>query len=127
LHVVFLDRLGDANQLKLCINLNSYASFVAAGEATRLARELGLDPARLHTAMEANGQVSPLLRNVLPLQLWDDALVGDDGMQRILASRVGIMRKDMNVLQRVVADADLRAPLLALVAEELSATFRQSA
>jgi 3-hydroxyisobutyrate dehydrogenase-like beta-hydroxyacid dehydrogenase len=105
---IHLARLGDANRLKLCINLNSYACFMAAAEASRLTRDLGLDPADLHSAMEANGQVSPMLSRFLPIQTWDEAIIA----------------KDLELMQRVMDDAGASVPLVQQVVERLPATYR---
>jgi len=52
--------VGSGIALKLCNNMLTYASFVAAHEAYKLAKAFGLDPEMLHKVSAANGVLTPI-------------------------------------------------------------------
>jgi 3-hydroxyisobutyrate dehydrogenase-like beta-hydroxyacid dehydrogenase len=102
---VVVDRLGDANRLKLFLNLQSYATFTGVFEAATLARAIGLPLDALKAAMAANGQLGELVENYLlghdftPDQLEDPAING------ILEGYAAIIEKDLDLVARLADDA----------------------
>ena len=67
--------------------------------------------ADLYAAMEGNGQMTPMIQRYLMIHSFDDATIANDGVQKMLRSQAAIVRKDLELMEQVVASigAD-RAP-----------------
>jgi 3-hydroxyisobutyrate dehydrogenase len=107
--------LGQASRLKLCINLQSYATFAGVYEAGMLARRLGLPLDALKTAMEANGQLGLITRNYMTLLDFTPDSVEQEGMRRFLQGYVDIADKDLDLIARLGEDAGFPVPTAELV------------
>lgn len=100
--------LGSASRLKLCLNLQTYVSFLGVFEAASLAKELGLGLEPLKAAMAANGQLNEMVDGYLILHhLGADDLAG---MQDALAGYAAIIEKDLDLIAELADDAGLAIP-----------------
>lgn len=102
--------LGQASRLKLCINLQSYVTFMGVNEAASLATSLGLPLDALRTAMNANGQLGELTRGYMSLHDMPAAAVSDPGMQQFLAGYAAIIEKDLGLITELAAAAGVPVP-----------------
>jgi 3-hydroxyisobutyrate dehydrogenase len=116
--------LGKANLLKLCINLQTYVTHLAAHEAASLATALGVPLDGLKAAMEANGQLGELTRNYLVLHDLPEDVLTDPGTVALRESYMGIIAKDIALMQAVAAEVDHDVPAIHLAGELLNDTYR---
>lgn len=102
--------VGDASRLKLCLNLQTYASFMGVAEAAALTNELGLELSALKDAMRANGQLSEIIETFLFLHEPGLVDATDPAMRADLEGRVDIITKDLDLIQQLAADVDVPVP-----------------
>ena len=107
---VFAGELGQASRLKLCVNLQSYATFMGVFEAATLATRLGLSLDALRTAMRANGQLGPMVESYLTLHDFSAEDVASPGLQSMLSGYAAIIEKDLDLILRLAADAGVPVP-----------------
>ena len=69
--------LGNANLLKLCLNLQTYVSHLGVAEAVRLAKDLDLPVEGLKEAMRANGQLGRMGEMFFGLHELPDSIIED--------------------------------------------------
>lgn len=93
--------LGSASRLKLCVNLQTYATFLGVSEAATLAKSLGLELDALMAAMQANGQLNEFVANYLILHQLPAADLADPAMQQTLAGYAAIIEKDLDLIGRL--------------------------
>ncbi len=116
--------LGQASRLKLCINLQTYATFLGVHEAATLARRVGLSIADLKTAMAANGQLGEMTRNYMMLLDFSDEQLADPGTRRFLEGYARIIEKDLDLMLRLAAEADVDVPTAALAGQLARRVYR---
>ena len=107
---IYAGELGQASRLKLCINLQSYATFMGVFEAATLASRLGLDLDALKTAMRANGQLGPMVESYLMLHDFSPADLASPGLQTMLTGYAAIIEKDLDLILQIAADAGVPVP-----------------
>ena len=105
--------LGQASRLKLCINLQSYATFMGVFEAATLARRHGLSLDALKTAIRANGQLGPMVESYLMLHDFSPEDLASPALQAMLAGYAAIIEKDLDLILALAADADVAVPAAA--------------
>ncbi len=96
--------LGSANQLKLCLNLQTYVTHLGIAEALSLARELDVPIEGLKQAMEANGQLGFLTAAFFGLHELPAELLEDEGVLALRLPQQKIVAKDMALMQQVAGD-----------------------
>lgn len=109
--------LGQAARLKLCINLQSYVTFMGVNEAATLARSFGLPIDALRTAMNANGQLGELTRGYMLLHDMSEADLANPGTQQFLAGYAAIIEKDLGLIVELAAAAGVPVPAAELAGE----------
>lgn len=109
--------LGSASRLKLCLNLQTYATFLGVYEAATLASRVGLDLDALKAAMRANGQLSEVVDGYLILHALDDDTLSEASMQDALAGYAAIIAKDLDLIRALAADAGIEVPTAELAAD----------
>lgn len=107
---VYAGELGQASRLKLCINLQSYATFMGVFEAATLARRHDVSLDALKTAMRANGQLGPMVESYLMLHDFSAEELASPGLQSMLNGYAAIIEKDLDLILRLAADAGLDVP-----------------
>lgn len=113
--------LGSASRLKLCLNLQTYVSFLGVFEAARLAEELGLGLEPLKAAMRANGQLNEMVDGYLILHhLGADDLAG---MQDALAGYAAIIEKDLGLIAELAEAAGVDIPAAELARSRAGAVY----
>ena len=116
--------LGNANLLKLCINLQTYVTHLAVHEAAALAHALDLPLDGLKAAMEANGQLGQMTRDYLVLHDLPDEVLDDPGLVALRAPQLAIIAKDIGLMEAVAAGIDHQVPAAHLAGERLDDTYR---
>ncbi len=120
---IVVEDFGDANQLKLCINLQTYVTHRAAHEAASLATALGLPLDALKSAMEGNGQLGELTRNYLILhELPAELLENPAGLER-RERDMAVIGKDLRHMAEVAAAAGVEIPGAAVAAATMRNTY----
>lgn len=109
--------LGSASALKLCLNLQTYATFMGVFEAARLADGLGLELDALKAAMAANGQLNPFVENYLLLHEFTPETLADPEMQKTLEGYAAIIGKDLDQIRRLADDVGASVPTAELAHE----------
>jgi 3-hydroxyisobutyrate dehydrogenase len=93
--VVHCGELGRGAATKLCNNLMTYLGFLAAFEATTLARAAGLSQQTLEEVTRANGNMNDQMLAFLALHKLPVAQLLDAGMQQHLRSFTDLAEKDL--------------------------------
>jgi 3-hydroxyisobutyrate dehydrogenase-like beta-hydroxyacid dehydrogenase len=102
--------LGQASRLKLCVNLQSYATFMAVFEAATLAARLGLSLDALKAAMRANGQLGEMVETYLLLHEFSEEDFADPETRAVLASYATIIEKDLDLIVRLAESVSVDVP-----------------
>lgn len=110
--------LGQASRLKLCLNLQTYVTFLGVNEAARLANEVGIGLDPLKAAMAANGQLSELIDTYLLLHELPADTLADANMQGVLAGYAAIIEKDLRLIRRLAEEAGVPIPGGELAADQ---------
>ncbi len=111
--------LGAASRLKLCLNLQTYATFMGVFEAARLAMASGLELSALKDAMRANGQLGELSENYLLLHEPGVVDPGNPDTRAMLEGYAAIISKDLDLICRLGDEAGVPVPTAEL-AERLA-------
>lgn len=120
---VRVDEVGQANLLKLCINLQTYVTHVAVNEAASLATQLGLPLEALKTAMEGNGQLGELTRNYLVLHELPQEVLDDPATLALREPLMAVIAKDLQLIRQVAAGIGKPVPGAELAARQLGDTY----
>ncbi len=115
--------LGSASRLKLCVNLQTYATFSGVFEAATLVRRLGLPLDALKDVMRANGQLSEAVDAYLLLHQLDDATLADPSMQDRLEGFAAIIGKDLHLIQQLADQAGVDVPVAELAGRQARRTY----
>jgi len=95
--------LGNANLLKLCLNLQTYVSHLGVAEAVRLAKELDVPVDGLKEAMRANGQLGRMGEMFFGLHELPDSIIEDQDILPMRRTSGAIIQKDLELLRLVGA------------------------
>jgi 3-hydroxyisobutyrate dehydrogenase-like beta-hydroxyacid dehydrogenase len=93
--------LGNANLLKLCLNLQTYVSHLGVAEAVRLAKDLDLPVEGLKEAMRANGQLGRMAESFFGLQELSDSILEDRNILPMRRTTGAIIVKDLELMRLV--------------------------
>ncbi|MBY0398984.1 NAD(P)-dependent oxidoreductase [Myxococcota bacterium] len=115
--VIHAGPLGCGAKLKLCNNLNTNILFVAAQEATNLARASGLSPELLEQVCRANGQFTDMTLAYLAGQKQPESVRGSDAYQRFSTSMAALAEKDLAWALQLARKSDVSLPVTALVSQ----------
>ena len=103
--IFHMGALGMGQATKQCNNLMSLVNIHVVEEALRLAREVGIDEAKMREVAEASTGDSWALRNIEQMR----ALAGLHGDQVVAMSRFG--RKDISLASKLAAGAAVAVPI----------------
>ena len=93
--------MGNANLLKLCLNLQTYVSHLGVAEAVRLAKELDLPVEGLKEAMRANGQLGRMGESFFGLHELPDSIIEDRNILPMRRTSGAIIAKDLELMRLV--------------------------
>lgn len=116
--------LGQASRLKLCINLQTYVTFMGVYEAGTLASHLGLSLDDLRTAMAANGQLGEMTRNYMVLLDFEAEQLADADTRRFLGGYADIIEKDLDLITRLALEAGVPVPTAELAGHLARRVYR---
>jgi 3-hydroxyisobutyrate dehydrogenase len=115
--------LGNANLLKLCINLQTYVTHRAAHEAASLATALGLPLEGLKSAMEGNGQLGELTRNYLMLHELSPETLAEPDVIEMRARNIPVISKDLRHMEEVAGRCGVWIPGAGVAAQMIEDTY----
>jgi 3-hydroxyisobutyrate dehydrogenase len=95
--IVHTGPLGTGAATKLCNNLMTYLGFLAAFEATLLAREAGLSTEAFETVTRSNGNLTDQMQAFLMLHRLPEAQRREPGFQQMLRGYTTLAEKDLAV------------------------------
>ena len=95
--IVHTGALGSGTATKLCNNLMTYLGFLAAFEATLLARHAGLSQQALEEVTRANGNMTDQMRAFLMLHRLPADQRTEPGFQQMLRGFTTLAEKDLAV------------------------------
>ncbi len=116
--------LGNANLLKLCLNLQTYVSHLGVAEAVRLAKDLDLPVEGLKAAMRANGQLGEMGESFFGLQELPDDIIDDASILPMRRTSAAIIVKDLELMHQVGAQNGVDLPARDMAAAEFYRTYR---
>ena len=116
--------LGNANLLKLCLNLQTYVSHLGVAEAVRLAKELDLPVGGLKEAMRANGQLGHMGEMFFGLQELPDSIIDDHNILPMRRTSGAIIQKDLELMRLVGQQHDIDLPGRDLADIQFFRTYR---
>lgn len=93
--------LGNANLLKLCLNLQTYVSHLGVAEAVRLAKDLDLPVDGLKEAMRANGQLGRMGEMFFGLHELPPSVIEDRDILPMRRTSGAIIEKDLELMRLV--------------------------
>jgi 3-hydroxyisobutyrate dehydrogenase len=102
--------LGNANLLKLCLNLQTYVSHLGVAEAVRLAKELDLPVDGLKEAMRANGQLGTMGESFFGLHELPDSVIEDRNILPMRRTSGAIIAKDLELMRLVGEEHEVNLP-----------------
>jgi 3-hydroxyisobutyrate dehydrogenase-like beta-hydroxyacid dehydrogenase len=120
---VMAGALGNANLLKLCINLQSYVTLLGVFEAASMAKRLGVPIDGLKTAMQANGQLGEITANYFTLHELTHEAFADDGLRDLLSRNAAIVAKDLRLIASVADGVGHPVPAARLAGERVSDVY----
>ena len=116
--------LGNANLLKLCLNLQTYVAHLGVAEAVRLAKDLDLPVDGLKEAMRANGQLGRMGEMFFGLQELPDSIIEDGEILPMRRTSGAIIQKDLELMRLVGEREHLDLPGRDLAEAEFFRTYR---
>jgi 3-hydroxyisobutyrate dehydrogenase-like beta-hydroxyacid dehydrogenase len=116
---VHTGEVGSGTRAKLARNLVTFASFVAAGEAQRLAEAAGIDLVRLgeivrHSDKVTGGPGAIMFRDAT------GPLPPDDPWREVLIHTAELGRKDLSLALELAEDLGVEMPMGRLALDKLS-------
>jgi 3-hydroxyisobutyrate dehydrogenase len=115
--------LGNANLLKLCLNLQTYVSHLGVAEAVRLAKDLDLPVAGLKEAMRANGQLGRMGDMFFGLHELPDSVLADRNILPMRRTSGAIIEKDLDLMRIVGERNDVDLPARDLAEAQFHRTY----
>lgn len=114
--------LGAGTACKLARNLITFASFAAAGEATRLAEAMGIDVALLGEVVRHSDAVTGGVGSIM---IRDTAapMADDDGLKPIFEHAYQLGHKDLELAVAMAQEAGVDLPVATLALDHLAAAF----
>jgi 3-hydroxyisobutyrate dehydrogenase-like beta-hydroxyacid dehydrogenase len=113
---------GAGTRTKIARNLITFAGFVAAGEAQRLADAAGLDLTKLGEVVRHSDAVTGGAGAVM-LRASADELPADDGLRPIFEHTASLGEKDLELAHRLGEQLGVDTPVADLAARSLRAAL----
>lgn len=108
--IVHTGPLGSGVSVKLCNNLMTYLGFLAAFEATSLARAGGLSEKALEEVTRANGNLTDQMLAFLTLHRLPAETRKDPGFRAMLKSFTSLAEKDLAVTLEFARESGVELP-----------------
>jgi 3-hydroxyisobutyrate dehydrogenase len=121
--IVHTGALGSGAATKLCNNLMTYLGFLAAFEATTLAREAGLSTSALEEVTRSNGNLTEQMQAFLMLHRLPDAQRADPGFQQMLRGYTTLAEKDLAVTLAFAREHGVALPGTALCQQVMARVY----
>ena len=122
--VVHAGPRGAGAKLKLAVNLLSYVHFAAVREAFALARATGIDSEHLIAATRANGQLSDMEMQFVPVAALPEETVMPDEYQSVQGVQLFNAEKDLAHALELARKAGLALPTAAAVSQGMARIYR---
>jgi 3-hydroxyisobutyrate dehydrogenase len=121
--IVHTGALGTGAATKLCNNLMTYLGFLAAFEATLLARRSGLSTEALEEVTRANGNLTDQMRAFLILHRLPATQRKDAGFQEMLRAYTTLAEKDLAVTLAFAREHGVALPGTALCQQLMARVY----
>lgn len=121
--VIHTGALGSGCKTKICVNLITYLQWIAAYEATSLARAVGLPQEVLEQAGKSNGQLTDLMIAFLGVHKMPDAVRTSDAMQGLLRVNMLVGEKDLACALELAREAGITLPGAALASQLMARVY----
>jgi 3-hydroxyisobutyrate dehydrogenase len=108
--IVHTGPLGSGVSVKLCNNLMTYLGFLAAFEATTLARAGGLSEKVLEEVTRANGNLTDQMLAFLTLHRLPAETRDDPGFRAMVRSFANLAEKDLSVTLEFARESGIELP-----------------
>lgn len=108
--IIHTGRLGTGATVKLCNNLMTYLGFLAAFEATLLAKHAGLSPEALQAVTTANGNMNDSMIMLMATREAAEARPDDGSLQAMLQSFADLAEKDLALTLALAREHGLALP-----------------
>jgi len=108
--IVHTGPLGSGVSVKLCNNLMTYLGFLAAFEATSLARAGGLSEKALEEVTRANGNLTDQMLAFLTLHRLPPETRADPGFRAMVRSFASLAEKDLSVTLEFARESGIELP-----------------
>jgi len=115
--------LGNANLLKLCLNLQTYVAHLGVAEAVRLAKDLDLPVGGLKEAMRANGQLGEMGESFFGLHELPQDIIDDEQILPMRRTSGAIIVKDLELMRLVGEQHGVDLPGRDLAATHFHRTY----
>jgi 3-hydroxyisobutyrate dehydrogenase-like beta-hydroxyacid dehydrogenase len=121
--IVHTGPLGSGTGVKLCNNLMTYLGFLAAFEATLLARRAGLSAQALEEVTRANGNMTTQMLAFLSLHRVPAAQRAEPGFQDLLRGFTTLAEKDLAVTLAFARENGVALPGAALCQQLMARVY----
>ena len=121
--IVHTGALGTGAATKLCNNLMTYLGFLAAFEATLLARRSGLSLEALEAVTGANGNLTEQMRRFLVLHRLPAEQRREAGFQQMLGAYTTLAEKDLAVTLAFAREHGVALPGTALCQQLMARVY----
>jgi 3-hydroxyisobutyrate dehydrogenase-like beta-hydroxyacid dehydrogenase len=121
--IVHTGALGTGAATKLCNNLMTYLGFLAAFEATLLARRSGLSTEAFEEVTRANGNLTDQMRAFLMLHRIPAEQRKDSGFQKMLHGYTTLAEKDLAVTLAFAREHGVTLPGTALCQQLMARVY----
>jgi 3-hydroxyisobutyrate dehydrogenase len=121
--IVHTGDLGTGAATKLCNNLMTYAGFLAAFEATLLARESGLSQSAFEEVTRSNGNLTDQMMAFLMLHRLPEEQRREPGFQQMLRGYTTLAEKDLAVTLAFAREHGVALPGTALCQQLMARVY----
>ncbi len=121
--IVHTGALGTGAATKLCNNLMTYLGFLAAFEATTLAREAGLSTSAFEEVTRSNGNLTDQMQAFLMLHRLPAEQRGEAGFQHMLRGYTTLAEKDLAVTLAFAREHGVALPGTALCQQLMARVY----
>jgi 3-hydroxyisobutyrate dehydrogenase len=121
--VIQAGALGNSCRVKICLNLITYLQWIAAFEATTLAKGVGLPLEVLEEAGRANGQLTEMMIQYMALHKAPKAVLQTADMENYRRTQMHVAEKDLAHALALARGAGVALPGAALVSQLMARIY----
>lgn len=122
-HIIHTGPLGSGAATKLCNNLMTYLGFLAAFEATLLARGAGLSQDAFEQVTRANGNLTDQMHSFLSVYRMSAAQRREPNVQEMLRSYTTLAEKDLAVTLAFAREHGIALPGTGLCSQLMARVY----